>query len=260
MGPPAPACISFAWENPFNCFFQLLASLRGTHLHTATAVCTLEKCTTHYSTTYRKQFRTYSALITPIPSNDKRHLALGQLGRSHSHPLTRFVVCDHFDRAPFSSTPIFTFLTYLLLEAIQTTHLPISNRQQQYAMQKVSASASRKLPSEDLRRYSYKLKSPSEDGRLPAFCRCELPARPDNWPNKAWRKYLTTMARLPCKPCGWVGGVIPSHRLVPAASTLNQKDDPVSLRNAKNQERRWMGTQANKASPAPYAFSSRGGR
>eukprot|EP00752_Nemacystus_decipiens_P007580 g6773.t1 len=73
-------------------------------------------------------------------------------------------------------------------------------------MHRVSASASRSLPSQDLRRYSYKLSYPVDnDGkrasRATNACRCALPERPDDWSDKMWRKYLAMMARLPCKVC-----------------------------------------------------------
>lgn len=70
-------------------------------------------------------------------------------------------------------------------------------------MHRVSASASRSLPSQDLRRYSYKLSYPADNnGKAPpSVCRCTLPERPDEWSEKMWRKYLAAMARLPCKLC-----------------------------------------------------------
>ncbi|CAM9777311.1 unnamed protein product [Ectocarpus sp. 6 AP-2014] len=72
-------------------------------------------------------------------------------------------------------------------------------------MHRISTSASRSLPRDDLRRYSYKLSYPDEErqgvGRrvLPDVCRCPLPERPDAWSDITWRKFLTAMARLPCK-------------------------------------------------------------
>ncbi|CAN0543920.1 unnamed protein product, partial [Ectocarpus sp. 8 AP-2014] len=72
-------------------------------------------------------------------------------------------------------------------------------------MHRVSASASRSLPRDDLRRYSYKLSYHDEERRgvgqrvLPDVCRCSLPERPDAWSDVTWRKFLTAMARLPCK-------------------------------------------------------------
>ena len=61
-------------------------------------------------------------------------------------------------------------------------------------MQRVSASASRSLPIEDPRRYSYRLDdSPREQLKPPMSCSCPLPARPDNWSDLTWRKYLTAM-------------------------------------------------------------------
>lgn len=70
-------------------------------------------------------------------------------------------------------------------------------------MNRISAAASRSLPSDDLRRYSYKLSYRTEqDGKqVSNVCRCKLPERPDAWSDTAWRKYRTAMARLPCKVC-----------------------------------------------------------
>ncbi|CAN0481615.1 unnamed protein product, partial [Scytosiphon promiscuus] len=67
-------------------------------------------------------------------------------------------------------------------------------------MHRVSASASRSLPNQDLRRYSYKLSYPDEGQKEPRetkkkVCLCALPERPDNWTDNAWRKYLTMMVR-----------------------------------------------------------------
>ncbi|CAM9293962.1 unnamed protein product, partial [Ectocarpus fasciculatus] len=75
-------------------------------------------------------------------------------------------------------------------------------------MHRVSASASRSLPRDDLRRYSYNLSYPDQEPRgvgqraLPNVCRCPLPERPDAWSDVTWRKFLTAMARLPCKSKG----------------------------------------------------------
>eukprot|EP00903_Cladosiphon_okamuranus_P006075 g5988.t1 len=72
-------------------------------------------------------------------------------------------------------------------------------------MHRVSASASRSLPRQDLRRYSYKLSYPADnDGKevvQAGRCRCPLPERPDEWSDQMWRKYLAAMALLPCKLC-----------------------------------------------------------
>ncbi|CAM9535201.1 unnamed protein product [Ectocarpus sp. 4 AP-2014] len=76
-------------------------------------------------------------------------------------------------------------------------------------MHRISASASRSLPRDDLRRFSYKLSYPDEERRgvgqrvLPDVCRCPLPERPDAWSDVTWRKFLTAMARLPCKGKRW---------------------------------------------------------
>lgn len=87
-------------------------------------------------------------------------------------------------------------------------------------MHRVSASASRSLPRDDLRRYSYSynLSYPDEERRgvgqraLPNVCRCPLPERPDAWSDVTWRKFLTAMARLPCKVCK-------TEALIPALPT-----------------------------------------
>lgn len=83
-------------------------------------------------------------------------------------------------------------------------------------MERVSASASRSLSNGDPRRYSYTLQQLQKDidaSKPPVSCNCPLPARPDRWSDLTWRKYVTAMARLPCKPCGWIGGV-PARTLV----------------------------------------------
>lgn len=93
-------------------------------------------------------------------------------------------------------------------------------------MDRVSASASRSLPSQDLRRYSYKLSyTGGQDGKQapPNPCRCALPERPDNWSDAMWRKYLAAMARLPCKLCKTepVAYPLPTRSSVPQGSTTS---------------------------------------
>lgn len=124
-------------------------------------------------------------------------------------------------------------------------------------MQRVSASASRSLPSEDPRRYSYRLESPSEDGNHhipPTSCNCPLPARPDNWSDLAWRKYLKIMARLPCKPCGWPGGGVPPRPVLPAGpSFVVKKKVAAAASSSKNKNKGRSDEEAHGAAIAPSA-------
>lgn len=94
-------------------------------------------------------------------------------------------------------------------------------------MHRISESASRSLPRDDLRRYSYKLSYPDEERRgvgqrvLPDVCRCPLPERPDAWSDVTWRKFLTAMARLPCKVCKTEALIpaLPTRSSLPRGST-----------------------------------------
>lgn len=97
-------------------------------------------------------------------------------------------------------------------------------------MDRVSASASRSNSSnngyasssnnintnDDNRWYSASSRHSSYEPNAPICCSCQPPERPDNWTDSMWRRYLASMARLPCRPCGWAGGVGPVLGMMPA--------------------------------------------
>ena len=57
---------------------------------------------------------------------------------------------------------------------------------------------------EKMRRYHQMIGS--RYGNVVTSCTCQLPERPDNWSDDSWQKCKLTIARLPCKTCGWAGG------------------------------------------------------